>query len=215
MSTRRWRCLVLTAYLFTTLALAAQQGDAPNRAPKLVQQPCDPPVTTVTFGETSDPKVADRIKVLFDEDQARESSAKKGKDWGTIQAEDRVRQLEVMRYLEKGEINSADELYYAAMIFQHGNCVEHYKLANQLAERAMARGSNPAKWLYAATLDRYLMNQGMPQKFGTQFLRAGPDGKWQLYPVDPATTDDERARYNVPSLAAQKEKAEKLNMGSQ
>lgn len=140
----------------------------------------------------------------------------------TIAAEDRARQREVIRYLEKGEINSADDLYHAAMIFQHGNCVEHYRLANQLAERALSKGSEGAKWLYAATLDRYLMNQGKLQKFGTQFVKfgpggvgpggiVGPEGEWQLYPVDPTTTDEERARYNVPPLASQQEKAKRLN----
>lgn len=185
--------------------------------PKFEQQACDPPVPNVIFGEKSDPNVSKRVTQLFDEDQARESSAKRGKAWSVIVVEDRKRQAEISSYLEKGEINSADDLYHAAMIFQHGNCVEHYRLANQLAERAVSKGSNDAKWLYAATLDRYLMNQGKPQKFGTQFVKVGPGGmvgavgKWQLYPVDPATSDEERARYNVPALATQKEKAERLN----
>jgi hypothetical protein len=212
MSTRPWRWFLIPAYVLFCIGLAAQQQPStPTDIPKFVQEPCQPPVPSAVFGEKSDPNISIRVKQLFDEDQARESSAKNGKDWSVIELEDRKRQEEISRYLEKGQINSADDLYHAAMIFQHGNCVEHYRLANQLAEKAVSKGSNDAKWLYAATLDRYLMKQGKPQKFGTQFVKVEPEGKWQLYPVDPATTDEERARYNVPPLANQKQKVERLN----
>jgi hypothetical protein len=217
MSARPWRWLLVPVWISVCISLAAQQqSGAPNEMPKFEQEACDPAAPNVIFGEKSDPNVSKRVKQLFDEDQKRESSAKHGKEWSVITAEDRKRQQEISPYLERGEINSSDDLYHTAMIFQHGNCVEHYRLANQLAERALSKGSNHTKWLYAATLDRYLMIEGKLQKFGTQFVRVGPagrvgPGRWRLYPVDPATTDEERARYNVPPLATQEKKAEKLN----
>ena len=75
----------------------------------------------------------------------------------------------------------------------------------------MERGSDAARWLYAATLDRYLMSQGKAQKFGTQFVTVGTTDTWELYDWDPTITDEERARYNVPALAVQKQKLEKMN----
>jgi hypothetical protein len=63
----------------------------------------------------------------------------------------------------------------------------------------METGYSDALWIYAATLDRYLMSLGEPQKFGTQYTQM--DGEFKQYPVDPATTDAERARYNVPPLS--------------
>jgi len=57
-----------------------------------------------------------------------------------------------------------------------------------------------AKWLYAATLDRALMNSGQAQKYGTQYI-SGSNGQCsRLYVVDPRTTDAERKSYNVPTL---------------
>jgi hypothetical protein len=43
------------------------------------------------------------------------------------------------------------------------------------------------------------MHQGKPQRFGTQYFAMGGDlpGLWQ---VDPATTDEERAEWDVPPL---------------
>ncbi len=222
MSAKSWLFLIPMCVLLS-VSLAAQQqqqSSAPQSMPRFEQEPCDPPVPKAVFGDQTDPKISRRVSELFEEDQARESLARNGKPWSAIVVEDRKRQAEISRYLQDGEINSADDLYHAAMIFQHGNCVEHYRLANQLAERAVSKGSNEAKWLYAATLDRYLMKQGKPQKFGTQFVKVGPggivggEGTWQLYPVDPATTDEERARYNVPPLATQQAKAEKMNAGA-
>jgi hypothetical protein len=219
-------CVVAVVALCSTLSAQSAPQTAADH-PRFVDEPCDPPLTPVNFGappdRADDPAVSRRIKELFDLDQARESTARQGKSWTLISAEDRERQKEILNYLQKGQINSAEDLYHAAMIFQHGNCAEHYKLANQLSEMAVSKGSSPAKWLYAATLDRYLMREGKPQKFGTQFVKVGPDGavgggptsRWQLWEVDPATTDAERAKYDVPPLEEQRKKVERLNAPKQ
>jgi hypothetical protein len=46
------------------------------------------------------------------------------------------------------------------------------------------------------------MYQGKPHRWGTQLKRI--DGKMRLWPVDPATTDGDRAKWGVPALAQQK-----------
>ena len=60
-------------------------------------------------------------------------------------------------------------------------------------------GSNVTKWLYAATLDRYLLSQGKKQKFGSQFIQK--DDTWELAPLDNSITDEERAKYYVPPIS--------------
>ena len=86
-------------------------------------------------------------------------------------AEDRQRRTEVMGYLRQGKITAADDLGYAALIFQHGTCLDHFALAHLLAAKAVERGSELARTLYALTLDRYLVAAGKPQRFGTQYYR--------------------------------------------
>jgi len=62
--------------------------------------------------------------------------------------------------------------------------------------RAAELGSTrPARWLAAAAYDRWLMTGGLPQKYGTQFRFA--NGRWGLHEVDPTTSDEERARWDV------------------
>ena len=209
-----WLCL-----LFAQAVAVAAQPTTSGSKPPFVYPPCDPGVSGVIFGHDASDAVSARLAILFEQDEAREKNAPNAAAsskvsrayWKKVVTEDQRRQLEVMGYLQKGELNSANDLYHSAMIFQHGNCPEHFKLANSLAEKAMERGSDGARWLYAATLDRYLMSQGKPQKFGTQFVTVGKTGTWELYDCDPTTTDEERARYKVPSLAVQKQKLEKLN----
>jgi hypothetical protein len=107
-----------------------------------------------------------------------------------------------------------DDYFYAALIFQHGESLADIWQAHTLAQRAAELGAaatlgpnqTDSRWLAAAALDRWLMYQGQPQKYGTQFV---PDGKRiRLWDVDPATTDAERAAIHVPSLAEQFHQAE-------
>ncbi len=108
------------------------------------------------------------------------------------------RRKRVLQFYSQGRIKTSKDFYHAALILQHGENSNDYKLANEFAKKAMDAGLEKPKWLYAATLDRLLLSQGKPQKFGTQFEMK--NGWWKLAPVDKSTTDEERAKYNVPPL---------------
>jgi hypothetical protein len=56
-----------------------------------------------------------------------------------------------------------------------------------------------ARWLACAAEDRKLMYEKKPQKWGIQFQKQ--NGTWVLWQVDPTITDDQRAEWNVPTLA--------------
>lgn len=112
---------------------------------------------------------------------------------------DRVRLYRVKELLEAGAAEDAEDLFCAAMILQHGSSLEDYWGAHELARASADGGHAPARWLAAAAYDRWLMHQGEPQHFGTQyFSMAG--GPLRLWEVDLATTDDERAQWDVPPL---------------
>ena len=152
---------------------------------------------TLTPGQENDLAISLRMEQLFSADQtARQLPVS---DPHKLNTDDAARRVEVLEYILNGQIHTARDLVYAAFIFQHGDCSEHYHFANRLAQIAMDTGYSDARWIYAATLDRYLMSIGQPQKFGTQYTWV--DGEYQLYPVDPTTTDAEREKYNVPSLS--------------
>ena len=64
--------------------------------------------------------------------------------------------LIVAAYEEK-KIITADEHMHAAFVFQHGATAWHYKVAHELALKAVSMGLMKAKWITAASEDRYLV----------------------------------------------------------
>ncbi|HVZ58478.1 MAG TPA: SEL1-like repeat protein [Patescibacteria group bacterium] len=90
-----------------------------------------------------------------------------------IEAQEALVQNDIMRLTRAKEILheiDTTEIWncqYLALLFQHGDTVKDYEKAHNFAKKAVEMGSNVTKWLYAATLDRLLVAQGKPQKFGT------------------------------------------------
>lgn len=191
-----------------------------------MDSPCDPVIEGVRFDGQPDQKTSEHLKTLFDEDQR---PASEPVDWADadperiieqfganlieqLEQEARHRRWQVLEFLQQGKIRLAPDLYHAAMIFQHGTCADHFKLANELAERSMALGYPPARWLYAASRDRYLVAIGKPQQFGTQ-LHWDKASQWYMPPVDVHTSDEERARYDVPPITELWQRLTKFNQG--
>jgi len=76
---------------------------------------------------------------------------------------------------------------------------------------AISKGNSEAKWLAAASEDRFLMNIDRPQRFGTQFRSEGVNAPVKLYKMDSGVTDELRRALNVPSLAEAKAREAKMN----
>src|SRR6185312_17307513 len=162
---------------------------------------CNPSISPISVPTKSVSTGAEKVlRRLYEEDQRdRVELVRSGiAAWPKVEDRDVAHRRKVLQMLERAQISSAKELYLAAFIFQHGACSDDYALSNKLAEAAISRGSEDAKWLYAASLDRYLVSKHLPQKFGTQFRIE--NGEQRLLPLDDRTTDEDRKKYNVPPL---------------
>ena len=151
------------------------------------------------------------LQSLYEQDQADRKDFKtfaqqKRQDMGE---RDRIRRQRVEELLQSEPLESPEDYFHAAMIFQHGDSLEYYWQAHELAKKGAELGHRFCRWLTAASYDRWLMHQGKPQKYGTQYMSR--EGRWILYEVDPATTDAERAEFNVPPLSQALERAEEMN----
>jgi hypothetical protein len=80
-----------------------------------------------------------------------------------------IRKKQVRDLLANGGLKTGEDFYDAAFIFQHGESAEDYLFAHVLAMDALLKGYDIAKWIAAATLDRYLQIVHKPQVFGTQY----------------------------------------------
>lgn len=145
------------------------------------------------------------LAYMFGEDQAARLSGGKI-DWDALKLKDAERRDRVKKLIAKDKIKSAHDYYKAAFIMHHGYEVEDYKLAHDLALKAIAFEDrhSMSPWLAAATKDRYLLKVGKSQWFGTQgmeFLQ-----KTMKMGINPdkidttAVSPDQRKAWNAPSI---------------
>lgn len=95
--------------------------------------------------------------------------AVKDLSWEEITKRDEDRRKQVHVLLADGQVRTGQDYEDAAFIFQHGQAADDYLLAHILAMEAVVLGDTKAKWIAAATLDRYLQMIGQKQVFGTQY----------------------------------------------
>ena len=152
------------------------------------------------------------LAAIYEADQGDRLRGAFESDPDGVSARDRVRHSRIQTMIAEGVVTTGADYFHAAMIFQHGSSLESFRQAHDLAMRSRDLGDQRAVWLAAASLDRWFARLWNRQLFGTQFQWV--DSRWELVPVDPSTTDAERAEWNVPSLAESVELAEQMTANS-
>lgn len=212
--------LALLAGVLCLLSPLALAGGGPPTAKTITLNGagCTPVLGTVTFGMTSDASASAQMAEIFASDQAARSGGPRAINWDTVAREDRKRRVETLKLLKAGRLSTPADFVGAAFLFQHGDCPAAYELANRLAGQAIAAGERPggtvhstARWIYAATYDRWQRSLGKPQKYGTQYVSQGEGCNYRFEPYDPATTDAERAEYGIPTLEEALARVDQLN----
>jgi hypothetical protein len=119
------------------------------------------------------------------------------------------RRVQVAAILGSGQVESADDFYRAAIVYQHSAVPTDHLMAHVLATIAGYKGHKRARWLSAAALDVYLQETKQPQIFGTVYFRNG-DRK----AFDPMVLSDAlREGFCVPPLADQHKNENLLKSG--
>jgi hypothetical protein len=169
--------------LLLTLAFAAHAADAPPKR----YFPDNP-----------------RLVVLFQEDQEdRHGFPNTKRTYDEINERDEARRQEIQALLVRGKIRTAQDYFYSAIIFHHGQTNEHYRMASSLAWIAATLDPKP-KYLYetASTWDRMMLKRDQPQWYGVQEKRDEHFKQIGFYPInDTAVTDEERVRFQIKPRA--------------
>ena len=153
-----------------------------------------------------------RLTEIFKEDQDVRKAMPI--DWSKVAPMDKSHREEVLTLLRSGNVRTANDLYHAAMVMQHGGTTEDYRLAFSLSELSATLDptNKKARWLSAASWDRILMSKGVPQWYGTQYRSSGPGAPMELYKVDESVVSDpERVEMNVPTLQEAKDMLLQIN----
>jgi len=171
------------------------------------------PIATAQSSTKVQDKDNQELVRMMDADQAdRTPDDAKSIDWKIVGPRDAARLSRVKELYSKNLLQTGGDYYRAAMILQHGDVAEDYLLAHELCVVAISKGDARAKWLAAASEDRFLMNIDRPQRFATQFRCDGlPNCEYHLYKLDAGVTDELRRVLDVPSLAEAKAREARMN----
>ena len=140
------------------------------------------------------------LKFLFDEDQYEcvNQPPDGTPEYATLRQKCKARISRVKQILESNADFSGADYFHACIIYMHGDCPDDFFRAYNLALKAVDQNYSGSKKFAAAAYDKYLMYQGKPQKFGTQYV---PDGVGlRIWDTDPQTNDEERADWELPTL---------------
>lgn len=154
---------------------------------------------------------SEELARMYKEDQAARTPDKDGKvDWRKMMEGDKIRLARVKEMYKKGEMKSGNDFYHAAMILQHAELPNDYLLSHDLCILAIIKGNKQAVWLAAASEDRYLDHNKLPQRFGTQY-RSENGGPFKLTPVVEDVADWHRKLMNCPTLEEAKKREVEMN----
>lgn len=153
--------------------------------------------------EAQAPSPSDNAELtrMFQEDLDDRKPGLHGIDWSVVKPRDDARLKRTRELYGAGALRTGADWLHAALILQHSGEPDDYLLAHEMCVAALAEGEKGARWLVAATEDRFLMGIGRKQRFGTQYEAADEPGKFRLAPTDPQVTDELRAALGTPSLS--------------
>jgi len=173
-----------------------------------------------TAAEASGVKDNQELARLANEDQAdRKPKDAKPIDWQVVGPRDEARRKRVMELYLAGELKTGRDYFHAGLILQHGERPEEYLLCHELCVTAVFKsgGDEQADWvssakqLAALSEDRFLLNIGRAQRFGTQYKQDGRNSPWRLDTMEEGVTDELRKAWDVPSLAEAKAREAEKN----
>ena len=162
-------------------------------------------------GQNSPPGDNVELARMFSEDQDDRKPGLHGIDWAKVKPRDDARLARTRELYASGALRTGADWFHAAMILQHSSEADDYLLAHEMSVAAVVQGKKDARWLAAASEDRFLMKIGRKQRFGTQYEPSDKPGKYRLAPTDPQVTDELRELLGTPSLAEAKATANRFD----
>lgn len=153
-----------------------------------------------------------RLTRMFAELHADVGERKLGQDEGDAWWRRQVERLEaVHEMLAKKQVTTALDHLYAAVILVETDSEEDLAHAHELGLRAAELGEAKGFRVAAEALDKLCIKRGLAQKYGTQYVYEPVLKAWRLYPVDPNTSDAERAAMGIEPIDALRAREAKLN----
>lgn len=121
------------------------------------------------------------IAQMFKEDQEVRQGEFTQEKINQMVRDDAKRMKRIMVLLKENRLQTAQDFYYAAFLYQHGSSFGEYQTAHELSLCAMVLGHKGGKWIGAASYDRMLRSCGHRQRWATQYGMAAGKPVLQAY----------------------------------
>lgn len=153
--------------------------------------------------------------VKGDQDDREDWQKKTPAELAEVTKRDLERRKRVGEIFGEGCFKTAADYGAAALVYQHGDIPDHYFQTFIWAKRAVELGDVTQSSLVAKAIDRYLINVGQKQLFGTQADRPGPTEAtcWCLAPIEPSFPESMRKQYRAKSRTEVFDWLKELNQG--
>lgn len=153
--------------------------------------------------------------VKADQDDRKDFHLKTPEEWQEMVKHDVVRRKRVGEIFGEGCFSKAEDFSAAALVYQHGDVPEHFFQTFIWAKRAVELGDLTQQRMMALGIDRYLVNIGKKQLFGSQATKDGSDAEacWCLQQVEESFPDQIRKSQAGKNLKEALEWVQELNAG--
>jgi hypothetical protein len=159
------------------------------------------------------PVASAELQSLVQADQEDRKGEMNNIDWSIVSPDDLQRRIRVGELFGRGCLKEAQDYAAAAMIYQHGDAIDHVYQTFIWAKKAVELGDEKQKWLMAAGLDRYLVRTGHQQLFATQGSKGPGSLCWCLEPVEASFPNDRRMEYVHRDIPHAMEWIQSMNVG--
>src|SRR4030095_1409710 len=98
----------------------------------------------------------DELAALYASDRREHNPQTAPFGYKELRELDRQCRKRVDEMIAADELQTAEDYFHAAQLFQHGDNIYDYQRAYPLAAKAAELGHRPARWMAAAACDRWL-----------------------------------------------------------
>ena len=128
---------------------------------------------------------------------------------------DVVRRQRIGEIFGEGCFSKAEDYAAAALVYQHGDVPDHFYQTFLWSKRAVELGDENQKRMMALGIDRYLVNIGQKQLFGSQATLPDfkPETCWCLQKIEQSFPDKRRKEIAGKSLSEAFLWLKELNQG--
>lgn len=151
--------------------------------------------------------------VKADQDERQNWQNKAPEEMMKVADRDVSRRKRIGEIFGEGCFSKAEDYAAAALVYQHGDVPDHFYQTFIWSKRGIELGDKSQERMMALGIDRYLVNVGQKQLFGSQATKPSESKCWCLQKIEKSFPDKRRSEIAGKSLVQAFDWLKELNAG--